>query len=234
MSFNDGIGYVRYGGKNYDVILFNKKLIKRKYSIEEIQEDSLYSIVQVEVANSENNIFKIKSQSLNDIEIYINDEKQELNGVGVLTTKTGSVLQTLAGDVLAVNNFSKYELRNGTNMIKVSGNFRVAGCPVNFGAITLGDSLTNLSKMFADCENLTVAPAITQNAVNCEKMFFNCTNLVTLPQKNIDLFTSNAHSITNTAGCYTGCVNINCVNNNYLYNGLPRTITYDDIPDSWK
>lgn len=234
MSFNDGIGYVRYGGKNYDVILFNKKLIKRKYSIEEIQEDSLYSIVQVEVANSENNIFKIKSQSLNDIEIYINDEKQELNGVGVLTTKTGSVLQTLASSVLAVNNFSKYELRNGTNMIKVSGNFRVAGCPVNFGAITLGDSLTNLSKMFAGCENLTVAPAITQNAVNCEKMFFNCTNLVTLPQKNIDLFTSNAHSITNTTGCYTGCVNINCVNNNYLYNGLPRTITYDDIPDSWK
>lgn len=234
MSFNDGIGYVRYGGKNYDVILFNKKLIKRKYSIEEIQEDSLYSIVQVEVANSENNIFKIKSQSLNDIEIYINDEKQELNGVGVLTTKTGSVLQTLASSVLAVNNFSKYELRNGTNMIKVSGNFRVAGCPVNFGAITLGDSLTNLSKMFADCKNLTVAPAITQNAVNCEKMFFNCTNLVTIPQKNIDLFTSNAHSITNTAGCYAGCVNINCVNNNYLYNGLPRTITYDDIPDSWK
>ena len=74
MSFNDGVGYVRYGGKNYDVILFNKKLIKRKYSVEEIQEESIYSIVQVEVANSENNIFKIKSQSFNDIEIYINDE----------------------------------------------------------------------------------------------------------------------------------------------------------------
>ena len=212
MGMEDGlINYIIDGATEDDVFHTERQSNYMLKSLSYINEDGVATQTMTIEANGEYRV------TPNDgLYVDINVNVPDLNGsyddgfnVGYGQGKTDGVNEQKSKlETINITENGTYTKEDGYNHIEVNVipkiNIQEAG--INFAYSTFTEvpewadfnGVTNMTRMFSECNNLqTIPPIDTSIVTNMERLFNNCTNLQAIPQFNTNKVTNMGHMFYN-------------------------------------
>lgn len=166
-------------------------------------------------ATAEQKTINILNQSTNSItELYINNEICTLPSVSVNDIMNGSVTINLLTEPIVTNieNTSGYiyEMPEGTNKIRIKGEFSLLGSTCNITDIKLQNKLTSLRLAFFLTTGITTLPSMStwdlSEVINMQGVFYSSSI------QSVDFSGCNLTKVEDMSYAFAGCMSLTDIN----------------------